>query len=48
MKQLVQLIALAIWITGIVVAKGVWSTFFAVIIPFWSWYLTIEYFLFYG
>jgi hypothetical protein len=46
MKHLVALIALAVWVTGIVVAKGFWSTLFAVIIPIWSWYLAIEHFLF--
>ena len=30
------------WIAGIVIAKGFWSTFFACIIPFYSWYLFIE------
>lgn len=42
MKQLFAFIYLATWIGGIVVAKGFWSTFFAVLIPFWSWYLLIE------
>jgi hypothetical protein len=30
------------WIGGIVIAKGFWSTFFAVIFPFWAWYLVAE------
>lgn len=42
MKELVRMIAVAIWIAGIIIAKGFWSTFFAVIIPFWSWYLVVE------
>lgn len=45
MRYLVSLIMLAVWITGIVLAKGFWSTFFAVIIPLWSWYLVAEHFL---
>jgi hypothetical protein len=42
MKQLVSLILLILWIGGIVLAKGFWSTFFAVIIPFWGYYLVVE------
>jgi hypothetical protein len=30
------------WVAGIVIAHGFWSTFFAVLIPFYSWYLLIE------
>lgn len=30
------------WVAGIVIAKGFWSTFFAVIFPLWAWYLVIE------
>lgn len=44
MKSLVQLVLLALWVFGIVLAKGFWSTFFAVIIPFYSYYLVGEYF----
>jgi len=36
-----------VWITGIVLAQGFWSTFFAVIFPFWAWYVVIRYFLIY-
>jgi hypothetical protein len=36
------LFALVIWIAGIVIAKGFWSTFIAFCIPFWAWYLVIE------
>jgi hypothetical protein len=35
-------VACVIWIMGIVIAKGFWSTFFAVIFPLWSWYLVAE------
>lgn len=42
MKELVQFIGVVIWIAGVVIAKGFWSTFFAVICPFWAWYLVIE------
>jgi hypothetical protein len=30
------------WIAGIVLAKGFWSTFFAVMVPLWGWYLIVE------
>lgn len=43
MKSLVQLVLLALWVFGIVLAKGFWSTFFAVIFPLWSYYLVAEY-----
>lgn len=42
MTSLYKLVVIAVWIFGIIVAKGFWSTFFAVCIPFWAWYLTIE------
>ena len=42
MSKLANLILLFVWIAGIVLAKGFWSTFFAIIIPFWSYYLVIE------
>lgn len=35
-------IATVVWLMGIVIAKGFWSTFFAVIFPFWSGYLVAE------
>jgi len=34
--------SLITWIAGIVIAKGFWSTVFAVCIPLWAWYLVIE------
>ena len=33
------------WLTGIVIAKGFWSTLFAIAIPFYAWYLVIERYL---
>lgn len=35
-------IAVVVWLIGIILAKGFWSTFFAVIFPLWSWYLVAE------
>lgn len=31
-----------IWIAGVVVAKGFWSTFFALWCLPWGWYLLVE------
>lgn len=42
MKELVQLVGVIVWIAGIVIAKGFWSTFFAIFVPLWAWYLVIE------
>lgn len=30
------------WIAGVVLAKGALSTFFAIIIPLYAWYLIVE------
>jgi hypothetical protein len=35
-------VACVLWLIGIILAKGFWSTFFAVIFPLWSWYLVAE------
>jgi hypothetical protein len=42
MKNFLSVFMLFIWMAGIVIAKGFWSTFFAVIIPMWSMYLLVE------
>ena len=42
MKTITRIIATFIWIAGIVIANGFWSTFFAIIMPFWAWYLVVE------
>jgi hypothetical protein len=42
MKSLLELVFLLIWIAGVVVAKGFWSTLLAIIIPLWSFYLVVE------
>ena len=34
---------LFIWVCGMVLAKGFWSTTFAVLFPPWSLYLTIAF-----
>ena len=40
-----QFLACMFWIGGIVIAKGFWSVFFAVIFAPYAWYLVIEYLL---
>ena len=46
MRELVGLASLIIisatWLAGIVIAKGFWSTLFAICVPFYSWYLVVE------
>jgi hypothetical protein len=42
MKTLAHLILFFAWVTGIVIAKGFWSTLFAIAIPLWSYYLVVE------
>ena len=42
MKYIYAAFALSVYIAGIVIAKGFWSTLFAIFIPFCSWYLVIE------
>ena len=49
MKHMVLFMMIIVWICGVVIAKGFWSTAFAVIIPFWAWYLVAEkLMIFYG
>jgi hypothetical protein len=35
-------LAVIIWIAGIIIAQGFWSTAFAVLVPPWAFYLVIE------
>lgn len=42
MSALVKLILIAAWVAGIVLAKGIWSSALAVIMPLYSWYLIAE------
>ncbi len=37
-----RILLAAIWVTGIILAKGFWSTFVAVIFPLWDIYLIID------
>lgn len=42
MKSLGNVVALIMWIAGWIIAQGFWSTFFAVIIPLWGYYLVVR------
>lgn len=42
MKYLYTIFMLTMWITGIVIAKGFWSTFFTIVFFPYAWYLVIE------
>lgn len=42
MKAIIDLALVVAWVIGIVLAKGFWSTVFALIFPLWAWYLLAE------
>ena len=42
MNAIAKLFLIAIWVCGIVIAKGFWSTAIAFCLPFWAWYLVAE------
>ena len=42
MKGIVYLVAVSVWVSGVVLAKGFWLTALALFIPFYAWYLVIE------
>lgn len=42
MKYVTQLVMIVFWVSGLVIAKGFWSTLAAVCFPPWSWYLVVE------
>jgi len=35
------------WVMGMVLVKGFWPMFFAIIVPPYAWYITVEFFLHY-
>lgn len=39
---LLKFLVLLLWIAGIVIAKGFWSTFFAIFFAPYSFYLVVE------
>lgn len=42
MKYLFVIFILTMWISGIFIAKGFWSTFFTITFCPYAWYLVIE------
>jgi hypothetical protein len=42
MKDVVYLAIIIIWVAGIVIAKGFWTTTFAILLAPFSFYLVIE------
>jgi hypothetical protein len=42
MKILIGILIWFSWLAGIAIAKGFWSTLFAVLVPLWAWYLVVE------
>ena len=44
-KILISILLGVVWVMGVAMAKGFWSTLFALIIPFWGWYLLAEKYL---
>lgn len=45
MKYLYAIFMMFMWVSGIIIAKGFWSTFFAIFFFPYGWYLVIEKFL---
>ena len=42
MKGISCLVGVLLWLAGVVIANGFWSTLFAIVFPFWSLYLVVE------
>ena len=47
MKNLVALLCFLIYVSGIIISKGILSTIIAIFFPPWAWYLAVEKFLIY-
>jgi len=43
-QQLISIVLILWWLTGIVIAQGFWQTVFA-LFPLYSYYLVVEHFL---
>lgn len=41
-NDILQLLFVITWVSGIILANGFWSTLFALCIPLWALYLVIE------
>jgi hypothetical protein len=42
MKSAFGFIGTIFWVAGIVLAQGFWSTFFAIFVPLWAWYISVQ------
>lgn len=42
MTHLVKLVSVGVWVAGVVLAQGFWSTLFSIFVPFYAWYLVVE------
>ena len=45
MGYIIKAVLIILWIVGIVLAKGFWSTLFALFVIPWAWYLAVEHIL---
>lgn len=41
-KTLIGFFLFFLWVAGVVIAEGFWSTLFSIIVPFWAYYLFVE------
>jgi len=48
MNALVTLVLTIGWIAGVVLAKGFWWTFLAIIFPWYGWYLVVKHLMILG
>lgn len=42
MKSLGAIAGTAVWVAGIILAKGFWATLGAVLLPFVAWYIVVK------
>ena len=40
-KTLIGFFLFFLWVAGVVIAEGFWSTLFSIIFPFWAYYLLV-------
>jgi len=41
-RYIIKFLILVLWVMGIVIASGFWSTTAALFFPFWAFYLSIQ------
>lgn len=42
MRSIGSVFLTLMWVADMIIASGFWSTLFAVFMPLWAWYLTVE------